>query len=169
MSIWWCPRVEFSLVLLEEGVCYDQCHFIPVPIKQALWWLQEEAVQHHRTNDLLHLITENLLYWDYSLGSIFMGCTLCLHSVPISAPTRPRTFLSLTFQTASVHSHRNGFHLIVDCSCIQLRFSLLDQRALSSWWVGQVTTNLESSWIQHSFPPWAVQNAPYSTFPIWIC
>ena len=25
LAIWWCPRVESSLVLLEEGVCYDQC------------------------------------------------------------------------------------------------------------------------------------------------
>ena len=24
-TIWWCPHVESSLVLLEEGVCYDQC------------------------------------------------------------------------------------------------------------------------------------------------
>ena len=25
LSIWWCPCLESSLVLLEEGVCYDQC------------------------------------------------------------------------------------------------------------------------------------------------
>ena len=25
LTIWWCPCVEYSLVLLEEGVCYDQC------------------------------------------------------------------------------------------------------------------------------------------------
>ena len=25
LAIWWCPCVESSLVLLEEGVCYDQC------------------------------------------------------------------------------------------------------------------------------------------------
>ena len=25
LSIWWCPCVELSLELLEEGVCYDQC------------------------------------------------------------------------------------------------------------------------------------------------
>ena len=25
LTIWWCPRVESSLVLLEEGVCCDQC------------------------------------------------------------------------------------------------------------------------------------------------
>ena len=24
-TIWWCPCVESSLVLLEEGVCYNQC------------------------------------------------------------------------------------------------------------------------------------------------
>ena len=25
LTIWWCPCVESSLVLLEEGVCYEQC------------------------------------------------------------------------------------------------------------------------------------------------
>ena len=25
LTIWWCPCVESSLVLLEEGVCNDQC------------------------------------------------------------------------------------------------------------------------------------------------
>ena len=25
LTIWWCPCVESSLVLLEEGVCHDQC------------------------------------------------------------------------------------------------------------------------------------------------
>ena len=25
LTIWWCPCVESFLVLLEEGVCYDQC------------------------------------------------------------------------------------------------------------------------------------------------
>ena len=25
LTIWWCPCVESSLVLLEEGVCYAQC------------------------------------------------------------------------------------------------------------------------------------------------
>ena len=25
LTIWWCPSVELSFVLLEEGVCYDQC------------------------------------------------------------------------------------------------------------------------------------------------
>ena len=25
LTIWWCPCVESSLLLLQEGVCYDQC------------------------------------------------------------------------------------------------------------------------------------------------
>ena len=25
LAIWWCPCIESSLVLLEEGVCYDRC------------------------------------------------------------------------------------------------------------------------------------------------
>ena len=25
LTIWWCPLIESSLVLLEKGVCYDQC------------------------------------------------------------------------------------------------------------------------------------------------
>ena len=25
LTIWWCPCAELSLVLLEEGVCYDKC------------------------------------------------------------------------------------------------------------------------------------------------
>ena len=28
LTIWWCPCVESSLVMLEEGVCYDQCIFL---------------------------------------------------------------------------------------------------------------------------------------------
>ena len=28
LTIWWCPCVESSRVLLEEGVCYDQCVFL---------------------------------------------------------------------------------------------------------------------------------------------
>ena len=28
LTIWWCPCVESSFVLLEEGVCYDQWVFI---------------------------------------------------------------------------------------------------------------------------------------------
>ena len=33
LTIWWCPCVESSLVLLEEGVCYD--HSSPLPHNAA--------------------------------------------------------------------------------------------------------------------------------------
>ena len=35
LTIWWCPCVESSLVLLEEGVCYDQ------QICQKIWKTQQ--------------------------------------------------------------------------------------------------------------------------------
>ena len=35
LTIWWCPCVQSSLVLLEEGVCYDQCVFLANPV--SLW------------------------------------------------------------------------------------------------------------------------------------
>ena len=36
LTIWWCPCVESSLVLLKESVCYDQCVllvklYLPLP------------------------------------------------------------------------------------------------------------------------------------------
>ena len=34
-AIWWCPCVESSLVLLEEGVCYDQCILLANSV--SLW------------------------------------------------------------------------------------------------------------------------------------
>ena len=34
LTIWWSPYVESSLVLLEKGVCYDQCVFLANSISQ---------------------------------------------------------------------------------------------------------------------------------------
>ena len=36
LTIWWCPCVESSLVLLEEGVCYDQCILLAKVLAFAL-------------------------------------------------------------------------------------------------------------------------------------
>ena len=36
LTIWWCPCVESSLVLLEEGVCYDQCILLANSISLCL-------------------------------------------------------------------------------------------------------------------------------------
>ena len=41
LAIWWCPCVESSLVLLEEGVFYDQCicsvQFSRSVMSDSLW------------------------------------------------------------------------------------------------------------------------------------
>ena len=52
LTIWWCPCVESSLVLLEESVCYDQCFLLAklcpasfstprpnLPVTAAMSWL----------------------------------------------------------------------------------------------------------------------------------
>ena len=60
-TIWWCPCVESSLVLLEEGVCYDQCVLLAnsislfpasfriprpnLPVTPAVSWLPTFAFQ----------------------------------------------------------------------------------------------------------------------------
>ena len=36
LTIWWCPCVEYSPVLLEEGVCYDQCVLLAKLLSFAL-------------------------------------------------------------------------------------------------------------------------------------
>jgi len=62
LTIWWCPCVESSLVLLEEGVCYDQCVLLAklfislcpasfsiprsnVPVTPGISWLPTFAFQ----------------------------------------------------------------------------------------------------------------------------
>ena len=59
--IWWCPHVEPSLVLLEEGICYGQCIFLAklyylfpasfhisrpnLPVTRGVSWLPTFAFQ----------------------------------------------------------------------------------------------------------------------------
>ena len=61
LTIWWCPCVELSLVLLEEGVCYDQCFLLAklislcpasfctprpnLPVTPAVSWLPTFVLQ----------------------------------------------------------------------------------------------------------------------------
>ena len=61
LAIWWCPWVESSLVLLEEGVCYDQCVILQnsislfpasfciprpnLPVTPGVSWLHTSAFQ----------------------------------------------------------------------------------------------------------------------------
>ena len=65
LTIWWCPCVESPLVLLEKGVCYDQCvlfakllafallHFVLQGQTCLLFWVSLDFL-------LVHL---NPLWW----------------------------------------------------------------------------------------------------------
>ena len=39
LTIWWCPCVESSLVLLEGGVCYDQCILLAKLYQPLPWFI----------------------------------------------------------------------------------------------------------------------------------
>ena len=60
LTIWWCPCIDSSLVLLEEGVCYDQCYdFLKevaiIFITSTMVWLKVT----NREGTQPHLSTEN--------------------------------------------------------------------------------------------------------------
>ena len=44
LTIWWCPCVESSLVLLEEGVCYDQCILLAKPLPHFILYSKAKLV-----------------------------------------------------------------------------------------------------------------------------
>ena len=44
LTIWWCPWVESSFVLLEEDVCYDQCTLLTNSICLCPASLEEVAI-----------------------------------------------------------------------------------------------------------------------------
>ena len=98
LTTWWCPCVKSSLMLLEEGVCYDQCVLLVkllctprpnLPVTPGISWLPafafwspmmvlvlEVLVGHHRTIQLQllwHLWLGHRLgllwYWMACLGN----------------------------------------------------------------------------------------------------
>ena len=58
LTIWWCPCVELPLVLLEEGVCYDQCVLLT---KTLLAFAQLHFVLQGQTCLLLQVSLDFLL------------------------------------------------------------------------------------------------------------
>ena len=84
LTIWWCPSVESSLVLLEEGVCYDQCiilakcqcvYFCPasfwIPKPNFIFLLQVSL-------DLL-LLHSSPLWWKWHLFKVLVLEGLVCH------------------------------------------------------------------------------------------
>ena len=80
LTIWWCPCVESSLVLLEEGVCYGIYQY----------WLKETEILSR------HLQVKGHVVWNPEAPAAqLMGVSLCLWalggstlslSYPISTP-----------------------------------------------------------------------------------
>ena len=58
-TIWWCPCVESSLVLLEEGVCYDQC----ILLAKLLTFALLHFVLQDQTCLLLHVSLDFILLY----------------------------------------------------------------------------------------------------------
>ena len=88
LTIWWCTYVECSLVLLEEGVCYDQCVllaklFCPasfctprpnLPVIPGVSWLPTFAFQSPYSNLLLYV---SQTHWESRRQEtpVVAGCT----------------------------------------------------------------------------------------------
>ena len=83
LTIWWCSFVEFSLVLLEEGVCYDQCVLLA---KLLLAFVVLHFVIQSQTCLLLQvsldflLLHSNPLWWKGNIfGVLVLECLVDLH------------------------------------------------------------------------------------------
>ena len=96
LTIWWCPRVESSLVLLEEGVCYDQC----VLLAELLLVF---ALLHSVLQGQICLLLQ--VFLDFLLQSIVppIICTLSP-----SAPDNHLTIFCLYWFAYCGHFHING-------------------------------------------------------------
>ena len=78
LTIWWCPCVESSLVLLEEGVCYDQCILLAKLLAFALL----HFVLQGQTCLILHISLDFPLFHSSALwwkGHLF--CVLVLEGL----------------------------------------------------------------------------------------
>ena len=72
LTLWWCPCVESSLVLLEEGVCYDQC----VLLEKLLAFALLHSVLQGQICPLLQVSCDFLLLHSSPLqwkGHLFLG------------------------------------------------------------------------------------------------
>ena len=75
LTIWWCPCVGSSLVLLEEGICYEHCVFLAKLLAFALLHLVFQG----QTCLLLQVSLDFLLLHSSPLwwkGHLFWVCVL---------------------------------------------------------------------------------------------
>ena len=154
LTIWWCPCVESCLVLLEEGVCYDQCVLLQnsillcpasfctprpnLPVTPGVSWLPTFAFQSpimKRTSDLVS-ITSHIHNWVMFL--------LCLHLFILSGVISPVAYW------ASTDLGSSSFSLLYFCLFI-LFMGFLRQK----YWSGLPFPSQWTSFCQN-FPPWPI-------------
>ena len=96
LTIWWCPCAESSLVLLEEGVCYDPCflltklYFCPasfctprpnLPVTPGVSWLPTFVFQYW--NAVIGCNLKN----DRMISVRFQGKPFSITVIPVYVPT----------------------------------------------------------------------------------
>ena len=80
LTIWWCSCVESSRVLLEEGVCYDQCVFLTKLYKALpcfILYSKTKFACHSRCFFTSYIC----IPIPYNEKDIFFGCLLVLESL----------------------------------------------------------------------------------------
>ena len=99
LTIWWCPCVESSLVLLKESVCYDQCvrtlwrRYLDKIMKPGFLRVikkYRETIKAGRWDATWHLGNMNRLVWTskchrYAVCDDCCGYLLCLF---LNSPTK---------------------------------------------------------------------------------
>ena len=80
LTIWWCPCVELSLVLLEEGVCYGPVHSLG---KILLAFALLHSVLQGQICLLLQVSLDFLLLHSFLLGMILITTSCTMPQTPV--------------------------------------------------------------------------------------
>ena len=81
-TIWWCPCIESSLMLLEEGVCCDQCVLLAklcYPCPASFCTPGQICLLLQVSLDFLLLHSSPLWWKGYLFGVLVLECLVGLH------------------------------------------------------------------------------------------
>ena len=125
LTIWWCQCIESSLVMLEEGVCYDQCIFLTKLLALILlhFVLLQGQIFYILGISWLPTLHSNPLWWKgyswhYCCCSVAQSYLTLCNSMDCSTSGFPVLHCLLEF--AQVHVHwvsavMISHHLILYC------------------------------------------------------
>ena len=75
LTIWWCPCLESSLVLLEEGVCYDQSIFLAKPYYSLPCFFPHSSLTY------LYFLLRMIIHWSIISMLLIRDCLTYFDSV----------------------------------------------------------------------------------------